>query len=208
MVLFCEANIYTLTLSNYINVLGNQGFCCKRRGANIKSWKLSKVLPSLIRIGNSNTKYLLYSISNCVNVFRNNCSPTPGLLLESDPPSSLPLSLHFPRWPRHLWSHTIGWADIPWMDGDEYFHGFCSSKVCLEDVSWGPLVFLSKSPECRYQLLLMCAGRSGVGHPGTCGLKELSVIWAGWEPPSPRTGNTPRLSPDCQDRLQPWGVAG
>lgn len=54
----------------------------------------------------------------------------------------------------------------------------------------------------------MCAGCSGVGHPGTCGLKELSVIWGGWKPPSPRAGNTPKLSLDCQDRLPLWGVAG
>lgn len=184
-----------LTLNNYINVLGNQGFCCTRRGANIKSWKLSKILSSLLRIGNSSIKYLLYSISNCVNVFRSNHNPTPGLLPESDPPSNLPLSLSFPA----AGPGGIGWANAPWIDGmgvNISMASVASKSIWRMYVPWGSLVFLIGSPKRRHQLLLMCAGRSGVGHPGSCGLKALPIIRAAWKPPPPGTGNTPRLSPE------------
>lgn len=46
----------------------------------------------------------------------------------------------FSHRPKHLSSFMIVWANVHWMDGSENFHGFCGSKVCLEDVPWGPWI--------------------------------------------------------------------
>lgn len=34
----------------------------------------------------------------------------------------------------------IVWANVHWMDGNENFHGFCGSEVCLGDMPWVPWI--------------------------------------------------------------------
>ena len=62
------------------------------------------------------------------------------------------------------------------------FTGWTGVKISMASVAlksvWrmcrGALGFPDEVPEYRHQLPLLCACCSGVGHPGTCGLKELS----------------------------------
>jgi hypothetical protein len=140
-----------------------------------------------MRIGNSSMKGFLYSINNCVNVIRGTTVTLQASCLRSDPPHLPPSS----PWPWHSslpwlsWRHSLdeqGWID--------HFQGFWAPKVFLEDVSWGHQV-----PKCMYQLLLMCAGCSGVGHPGSLGLKDLSVIWPSWKVSLLWNGKYPQAEP-------------
>lgn len=113
---------------------------------------------------------------------------------------------HFSHRPMHLSSFMIVWANVHWMDGSENFHGFCGSKVCLEDVPWGPWISwwspLSIGTSCP-----SCVEAAVVWGTQEPVASKSCQETTGWKPPSPRTGNTPRLSLDFQDRLQPWGVA-
>lgn len=82
-----------------------------------------------------------------------------------------------------------------------YFCGFCDPKVCWEDVPLGPLVFLIEAPKHR-QLLCMCGTPRKPEASNNCQsfhhAGKLSLLNA---------GNPLRLSPNCQDRFPPWGVA-
>lgn len=74
-------------------------------------------------------------------------------------------------------------------------------RMCL-----GSPGFPDHDPEFRPQLLLVCAGHSGVGHPESLGpprtVSHPGTLGATHPGPEPS-----RLSPAAKDRLRPWGVA-
>lgn len=179
-----------LTISNYINVFRNQGFHCKRRGTDIKSWKLSKILSSLMGIGNSSIKTLLYSVSNCITVIRSNCSPARGLLPWVRPSFQAPTEPPVPHWPRH--------SSLKWKLPGGYSLGGCGwrgvSRVSVAPKSvrrcaLGPPGFPVKSPSVGVSCCSCVWATVAGGTQEAWGLRELLVRQSDWKPSSPRPGN-------------------